>query len=76
MEYELDEREDSAFVGVLGGGFGEPPVRIADLEAAAARRSAARRRMAGHRHTTLNVGEQPADELLSDVEDYAQLGEN
>jgi periplasmic divalent cation tolerance protein len=30
--------DDSAIIGFLGGGFGEPPVRVADLERAAAQR--------------------------------------
>ncbi|GHJ50555.1 hypothetical protein Cs7R123_78970 [Catellatospora sp. TT07R-123] len=34
--------EESAVLGTLGGGYGEPPVRVADLEAAARRRAAAR----------------------------------
>jgi hypothetical protein len=61
---------DSRFVGVLGGGYGEPPVRVADLEAAAARRSAARRML------TETPQDPLADTEPSDVEDYAQLGEN
>ncbi|MEU8081120.1 hypothetical protein AB0B31_37415 [Catellatospora citrea] len=35
--------DESAVIGVLGGGYGEPPVRVAELEEAARRRSAARR---------------------------------
>lgn len=34
--------DESAVIGVLGGGYGEPPVRVADLEEAA-RQAAARR---------------------------------
>ncbi|WP_155369020.1 hypothetical protein [Catellatospora vulcania] len=34
--------DESAVIGVLGGGYGEPPVRVADLEEAA-RRAAIRR---------------------------------
>lgn len=64
MGQERSSDTDSTFVGVLGGGFGEPPVRVVDLEAAARRRSAARRTLAA------------ADDELSDVEEFAQLGEN
>ncbi|GAA1629261.1 hypothetical protein ACFQY4_44040 [Catellatospora bangladeshensis] len=35
--------DESAVIGFLGGGYGEPPVRVADLEEAARRRAAARR---------------------------------
>ncbi|MEV4413745.1 hypothetical protein [Catellatospora sp. NPDC049609] len=34
--------DESAVIGFLGGGYGEPPVRVADLEEAARRRAAAR----------------------------------
>lgn len=64
MGQESSSERESTFVGVLGGGFGDPPVKVADLEAAARRRTAARRMLAA------------ADDEASDVEDFAQLGEN
>jgi hypothetical protein len=49
MPEEITRYEDSAVIGdstvigVLGGGYGEPPVRVADLEEAARQASARRR---------------------------------
>lgn len=35
--------DESVVIGPLGGGYGEPPVRVAELEEAARRHAAARR---------------------------------
>ncbi|MEU7821473.1 hypothetical protein [Catellatospora sp. NPDC049133] len=50
--------DESAVIGVLGGGYGEPPVRVADLEEAA-RRTAARR-AAAREPTPAPVPDEPA----------------
>ena len=49
--------DESAVIGVLGGGYGEPPVRVADLEEAA--RLAAARRAAAREPVPADDPEQP-----------------